>query len=271
MDRYYGFYRGEVASIDDPDERYRYRVRVYDIHDDSIPVDNLPFASGMAFVGKDFGDVPHYEVGDRVIVVFERGHKDHPIIMGSWVAGEEDQAGNLTPDFPEDQGDDYDTRRLNWDRQDRDGNLLRLIEGAENNDDVSIELRAVKKLLLSTEDGDLEINIANDGTVEIAGDLDVTVNGNVNMTVDGDAVIDGAQKITIDGQTEVEIVSATLVTVDCTDIQLGPSAADQVVTENRLATLYNAHVHPDPVSGNTGVPTTLIAGGNVSSPNVKAS
>lgn len=261
MERYYGFHRGEIASIDDPDERYRYRVRVFDIHDNTIPVEHLPFASAVAFVGEGFGDVPHYEVGDRVLVVFERGMRDHPIIMGSWVTGQRDAANVLTPDFPEDQSDDYETRRKNWDRQDRDGNRVRITEGTTAQDQTSLELHSVNQILIETEQGNLEVNITEDGNIVIQGNLTLNVSGDCDIVAD---------KVSINGATEVEIVSATLVTVNCPDVQLGPSAAEQVVTETRLSTLFNAHTHPE-TGGTTGTPTAPMTPGSVSSPNVKAS
>jgi phage gp45-like len=222
---HYGIYRGEIASIEDPDERYRYRVRVIPIHDTTLPEDHLPFASLCAFSGKDFGDVPHFEVGDRVFVMFENGSRDHPVILGSWVAGQQDQAGTFTPDFPPDQADPYTTRRKRWERVDRDGNALVKTEGTTAVDEESLRIEAVNKLVLKTQNGDLEVLIENNGTVTIKGNLTMTVDGDADITIKGNATatfeqdadivvqgnltanVDGNAELNVDG--DVDIVSTT--------------------------------------------------------------
>lgn len=262
---YFGVYRGEVVSVDDPDERYRYRVRVIPIHDTTIPTDHLPYAALCAFVGKNFGDMPHFEVGDKVIVMFESGHRDHPVIMGSWVAGQDDGAGNFTPDFPEDQADPYTTRRKRWERQDRDGNAIVKTEGTQNPTDESLRIESVNKLVLKTQSGDLEVTVENDGTVTIKGNATISVDGNVDIVSNtGDVTVKSTT-----GTVNVE-AAAGPVNVKSADVRLGNTPSEKVVTESRLATFFNAHIHPDPVSGNTGVPVTPLVPGVVNSPEVTA-
>ena len=290
MTDYVGIYRGEIASIDDPDSRYRYRVRVIGVHATTIPAAHLPFAAVCAFSGKDFGDVPHFEVGDRVFVMFENVCRDHPVIVGSWVAGQEDQAGNFTPDFPPDQSDAYSERRKRWQRVDRDGNEVRLTEGAAGVDDESIRLTAQKKLIIETKGGHLSLIVSDNGTVTIGGDLtvvieqdaDIEVKGNADIEVEGDANVTAATgNITITADQGNITIKATAGTVDVeatagpvniksADVRLGNTPAERVVTETRLMTAFNTHVHPDPASGNTGVPVVPLTAGVVGSPEVQA-
>lgn len=276
---YYGIYRGEVASVTDPDARYRYRVRVIPMHDTTLPVDHLPFAGLCAFVGKNFGDLPHYEVGDKVMVMFENGSRDHPVILGSWVAGQKDSAGNLTPDFPEDQADPFTDRRKRWERQDRDGNAIVMTEDAQAATDESLRVESVKKLVLKTQAGNLEITIEGDGTVTINGDMTINVTGNLVASVDGDATVDADGNVLVKsptGTVDIEsttgqtTVTAPRVDVKSPDVRLGNTPSEKVVTESRLATFFNAHIHPDPSSGNTGVPVTPLVPGVVSSAEVQA-
>ncbi len=249
-----GLYRAEIATVEDEQERYRYRVRVLDLHDSSIPADHLPFASLATFVGLHFGDVPHFEIDDRVIVAFEKGERDHPIILGGWVTSTADVAGNHTPDFPKDQSDVYNTRRKNWDRQDRDGNRLRLTEGTTQPDEVSVELSSLNKLRVVTEQGDLEISIAGNGAIVIQGDVTLNVSGKVDVTCD-----------------EAEITAATKIVINSGDVQLGLAATDPIVTEARMKAVFDAHIHTDSLAAPTTPPTIPIPPASISSPNVKAS
>ncbi len=46
------------------------------------------------------------------------------------------------------------------------------------------------------------------------------------------------------------------------DIEIGSSGATlRSLIDDRLIALFNVHVHPDPVSGNTGAPTVLLVPG----------
>ena len=80
--RYYGFYRGTCMNNEDPDEQYRIQVRVpivtgRDTHGSWA----WPIAK---WAGRDSGDVCVPDVDDPVIVVFENGHRDHPMYLGGW-------------------------------------------------------------------------------------------------------------------------------------------------------------------------------------------
>lgn len=120
---YPGCYRGFVEEVLDVEERFRYRIRVSHIHPDEIPVEHLPWSETIAFAGTGFGDVPHYEIGDRVWVMFEGGNREYPCLIGGWIA----VPGGI-PDVPPEQDEQYSKTRRRWFRLDRAGNLLEMSE-----------------------------------------------------------------------------------------------------------------------------------------------
>lgn len=56
------------------------------------------------------------------------------------------------------------------------------------------------------------------------------------------------------GQIEITCSSAT---INASSISLGGTGASALIDE-RLVAVYNAHVHPDPVSGVSGIPSVLL-------------
>lgn len=155
---YPGCYRGVVEEAEDVDERFRYRVRVHHVHPDEIPVEHLPWAETIAFAGTGFGDVPHYENGDRVWVMFEGGNREYPCVIGGWIA-----APGGIPDVPPEQSEKYNTTRRRWFRQDRSGNL---IEMSEVDGELRVRMRS-GGAEVSLSQIDDSINIKTTGRVNI--------------------------------------------------------------------------------------------------------
>lgn len=322
-----GIYRGFVESVDDTESRYRYRVRVAQAHPSDVPVEHLPWAESVVFGGKDFGDVPHYEVGDKVFVMFEQGHRDFPVVVGGWMAAPDD-----TPDFPPDQSEAYADRRKKWERIDRDGNRVVMVEGAADDAD-SIIIEAKKRLRVIVgksmngefhedvtvvidrdcsihvqgdadievdgtttiaahdtvtvdADGDVNLDVGGETTINATGDVNLNAQSDVNATVSGNVVADvtgdvavNAQgdvdvatpgTVTVNGATEVDVQSAAKVKVEAPLVELGAGALQAVVQETKLLTFFNTHIHPDPASGNTGVPVVPLTPGVVASGQVAA-
>lgn len=107
-------WRAEIASVEDDQERFRYRVRLLHFHDESIPVERLPFAELIGYGGKGFGDLGPYEVGDLVWCMFEGGNREYPVILGGWLS----QSAGI-PDLLPEQQNDYSTNRRRWMRKGR--------------------------------------------------------------------------------------------------------------------------------------------------------
>lgn len=158
MDQYAGVYRGVIEATNDPEKRKRYRVRVFMLHPEAVPVEALPWAETSMFVGKTFGDFVGYEEGDRVFVMFEGGDRRFPVIMGGFMS----QSSGI-PDAPSEVRADYAITQQRWLRLDRIGNKIEMSPLAEE--------RWIK-----LQSGEAQVNLRmNDGTVEILSNTQVTV------------------------------------------------------------------------------------------------
>ena len=200
---YPGCYRGVVEEVLDVDERFRYRIRVHHIHPDEIPVEHLPWAETIAFAGPGFGDVPHYENGERVWVMFEGGNPEYPCVIGGWIA-----APGGVPDVPPEQDEKYSETRRRWFRLDRRGNL---IEMSEVDGELRVRLRS-GGAEVSLSQIDDSINIKATGRVNIEADkAEITAK---TAVVQGDEVTVQATKRTgVTGDGIVNVFSTKTVNV----------------------------------------------------------
>lgn len=151
-----GLYRGVVEDVNDPEERKRYRVRVMNVHREEIATNVLPWAELCAFGGKGFGDIPSFEVGDIVLVMFMGGDRRFPFVMGGWLS----YAGG-TSDLPSEQTGEYERTQRRWVRYDRNGNKIVMDEEAQ-----TIEVTSGKaSVLVNGIDG--SIVLRTDGVLEV--------------------------------------------------------------------------------------------------------
>lgn len=89
---YNGLWDAVVADDKDPLKIGRVRVRVLDLHDDSVPINELPWAypcSPTAFINitdsTKSGGFFHVPPVDALVhVMFKRGDPDFPVWMGGW-------------------------------------------------------------------------------------------------------------------------------------------------------------------------------------------
>ena len=177
-------WRAEVASVEDDEERFRYRVRLLQFHDESIPVEHLPFAELIGYGGKGFGDLGPYEVGDLVWIMFEGGNRQYPVIIGGWLSQSQGIA-----DLPPEIRENYQTNRQRWIRKDRRGNMIEL-SGVPGEDHVRIKSGRAQILITRIDNG-IALT-ALDGPVQIDAER-VTVKsaelqlegGNLNLLADG--------------------------------------------------------------------------------------
>jgi hypothetical protein len=158
-----GCWRAQIAVVEDGQERARYRVRVFQLHDENIPADRLPFAEyGGAFAYKGGGDVPPWEVGDLVWVMFEGGQLEYPVILGGWISQSQG-----VPDLLPEQQENYVQNRKRWIRKDRAGNLLEL-SAVPGEDRVRIKSGRAEIVVTRLDNG-VQIT-AKDGPVTIIAD-----------------------------------------------------------------------------------------------------
>ncbi len=213
-------------------------------------------ATLMAGAGRGSYFVP--EVGDEVLVAFEHGDPDRPVVLGAlW------NADDAPPESMDGEGKNH-VRSLRT----RSGHQLRFDDNAdEQAAGVTLESQGGHRLVLDDEGDEGKVEIVTQGghqlvlddaggtvtvadkagnrlvldananslTVETAGNEDRTVGGNLTVNVTGTATISAPSGLTLDS----------------TAIKLGSSAAFTLVNDTFLD-LFNAHTHV----GNLGAPTS---------------
>lgn len=188
--RYLGPYRAVIEDIDDPEERKRYRVRVFDVHRDEQPINTLPWAEFCVFAGKGFGDIPHFDAGDNVFVEFEKGDRRWPIIIGGWLS----YVGG-TNDLPTEQTGDYAETQQRWMRIDR---ANQLIEMDPTPGETKIRIRS----------GEAQIEIRqDDGAVEIVCDTRIIAKAPQVQVLDTTEVFVDSGKVFVSVDDEATVVS----------------------------------------------------------------
>lgn len=193
--------RAVIAAVDDPEERARYRVRVFSVHDDEIPVENLPWAELSCHAGKGWGNVPHYEVDDLVFVLFEGGDREHPVILGGWLTA----PGGVST-LPAEQTESYATDRRRWVWKDRVGNL---IEVSEKEGEKRIRLvSGGVELKITQEDNSFSVTATGPATINVEGDVLLkSSGGKVSVDANGDVDVQAGAKIKLGGTSLGDIVT----------------------------------------------------------------
>jgi len=159
-----GIYRGKVVDVSDPEKRGRYRVFCEQIHSEVLDTtDCYPWAELCTWAGKGFGDVPNYDVGDIVWIMFEAGRAEFPVITGGILT----ESKNI-PDLSEDVRENYPVTRKKFQRRDRAGNLVEVSEVA-NELHVKLESGGAT-LLLSMKDNSIRLQTESEnGIIYVQG------------------------------------------------------------------------------------------------------
>jgi hypothetical protein len=156
-----GAKRAVIAATDDTEERRRFRVRVYGVHSEDLPVTHLPWAECCFVGGGGWGDYPFFEVGDRVIVIAEDGNRENWFIIGGWIASPKGQ-----PDLPPELTGDYNADIRRWVRIDKAGNMM---EFSAVDDELHVRLKSGNAELIISQKDDSVV-------IEAAGPLSITAN-----------------------------------------------------------------------------------------------
>lgn len=81
--KYYGFYRGVVTRVDDPEKRGRIQAKVLQVGHEIAP--NIWIDPAFDSAGENHGAFFPPEIGDSVRIAFEHGRPDRPILyLGGW-------------------------------------------------------------------------------------------------------------------------------------------------------------------------------------------
>ena len=192
-----GFLRGvAVATVTDnrdPKGESRLRVRF-----PWQPGEEVSFWARLAMpmTGKDRGTYFLPEVGDEVLVAFERGDQEHPFVIGSlW---------NGKAAAPESNGDGNNDRRL---IRSRAGHELRFDDNASA-PEVELKLKDGKHLKLDRNGVTVEDEQGNSITIETASGA-MTIKSNGSLTLQSQQIsIEAGASLSLSASGEVSLQGA---------------------------------------------------------------
>jgi uncharacterized protein involved in type VI secretion and phage assembly len=263
----YGVVTGIVKDIKDPDGLGRVKVDFPWFGEDSeaVTIESEEdrahsFWARVAtlMAGKDRGSFFIPEVDDEVLVAFEHGDLERPIVIGSLWNAEDAPPESMDQDGKNnlrsiksrsghvlsfDDNKEEDKAKISLASQ--GGHQLTLDDdGGEGK--VEVVTKAGHKVVLDDAGGSVTLSDsagnklvldanANSLTIETAGNQDETIGGDLTINVTGSATISAPSGVTIDS----------------TSIKLGSSASLTLVNDT-LLDLFNTHFHV----GNLGAPTS---------------
>lgn len=196
--RVYGVVFALVTDNKDPQKLGRVKVKLPWLGDDA-ETPWAPVATLMA--GKQRGTFFLPEVDDEVLVAFEHGDLDHPVVLGALWNGVD------TPPLTNDDG--KNAKRLIQSRNgmtllfdDSDGAEKLQLADKDGNEALTIDMANKKITLVSS--GDLELTAAQ-GTITISGQtVKIDSTGQTELKATGQLDV-GGQTVNIKGQPMVNI------------------------------------------------------------------
>lgn len=223
-----GIYRGVIEDLEDPELRKRYRVRVVNVHPAAVETPHLPWAElGGGFGGQTFGDIPAYEVGDEVWVMFEAGNRRFPVVIGGIL----NFSGGLTPLPPEQTGNDYPETQKRWIRVDRAGNK---IEMSPLDEELWVRIVTPDGSFVKVSAADGSITLSAEGRVRLVAP-NVQIQATEELNIETPKLIaDVSDECTIRGGDTVNIRGASVVNIgeytppDATGLGAIPETTDLV-------------------------------------------
>jgi len=162
IDGLFTWFTGKIEDINDPENLNRVKVRCFGFYDDSIAVDNLPWATVMMPVTsasiQGNGGNHHLEIGSWVVGFFRDGPSaQDPMVMGSIAT-----QTNGTQDIPTESSVDNKVYKS------KAGHLIE-IDNEDGGERINIKHKSGSYILMKT-DGTIEIN----GNTKVLGTLHAT-------------------------------------------------------------------------------------------------
>jgi len=200
IDGLFTWFTGKIEDINDPENLNRVKVRCFGFYDDSIAINDLPWATVMMPVTsasiQGNGGNHHLEVGSWVVGFFRDGPSaQDPMVMGSIAT---QTAG--VKDIPSEAHDKIDNKVY----KSKAGHLIE-IDNTEGSERVNIQHKSGTTVNIAT-DGTVFVNASNT-TVDITGNTTIhgnlLVNGTTHST--GDVSTDAGNAPTLATHTHTEV------------------------------------------------------------------
>lgn len=197
--RLYGVVTGLVVDNQDPEGQGRVKLKFPALHDDDV---GHWARIAVLMAGKERGTFFLPEVGDEVLVAFERGSIDYPYVLGALWNGQD------AP--PDTNSDGKNDKRL---IKSRSGHIVRLddadgaekIEIIDKSGDNSLTFDTSNNTITIKSAKDVEIN-APQGTIKLSAQkIELSSTAETKITAQGGATLDGSPGTTTVKGTTVNI------------------------------------------------------------------
>ena len=155
--------------------------------------------------GKDGGGVFPLDVGDEVLVAFDRGALDHPFVIGGLYNGRDKPTVSDAPLY-----DGLKKQAARHTLSDRQGNRVDLLSQQAGRGKQGVRIASGNdKLIISLDRAKTEITVKSDGSVSITGSRSVSVEAGTSLKLHGrqSVVIDSGGPLTLKGKGLVSLTS----------------------------------------------------------------
>ena len=246
QDKYYGKYRGFVASNKDPDQLGRLQLRIPSVLGTEVTDWALPCLPFGGSAGLGWFMIPEQDA--QVWVEFEEGELRRPIWVGTFwqKRGDTPTAANKTPPT---------TRLL----QTPAGHILQL-DDEHSKEQIRLHHAGGAELLI---DKNGTITITDEAQNSITLDADqkqIAIADNnhnaITMSANGITIEDGNHNSIGLAPSGVKISSAGQIVLDAKTVQLGGAGGEPVIKGTSFLTLFATHVHTASGPGSPTSPPT---------------
>ncbi len=191
-----------VTDVKDPLEQGRVRLSFPWLSDDYVS----DWARSAQFGGERGGGVISPEVGDEVLVAFDRGALDHPYVLGGLYNGRDKPSAHDTPLVDRTSGR-VNRRSL----VSRSGNRLELLDAPAGPRGVRLRT-GDESMTVHLDQTRSTITVRGDGSVSIEGARSVTVATEGTLDLRGTTVNLSGATVNIKAAAELRIAAATVAT-----------------------------------------------------------
>jgi phage baseplate assembly protein V len=195
-DHVYGVVVGVVTNNQDPDDLYRVKVRFPWLSNEEES-NWARVAASMAGNGRGTYFLP--EVGDELLVAFEHGSVDHPIVLGSLWNGKD-----RAPESNSDSENNHRTIRS------RSGHVIRLNDKGGGETIEIIDKTGDNRVVISAADNTITVEAVGDITINSArGKIKLSAVG-IELDSRAGVEIKAAQSMDLKATAQVTVKGATI-------------------------------------------------------------
>jgi phage protein D/phage baseplate assembly protein gpV len=181
-ERYFGVAVATVTDIDDPQKLARVKVMLPWLSEDVSTTWARLVAPGA---GNEYGVIWMPQVGDEVLVAFEHGDIDYPIVLGGLWNGKDV--------VPFDYGSDIDSGKVTYcGFTSRTGHKVSFFESSSESKIHLLTQGGAVSIILNDKDKELKVETTGKVIFDAQGDVEIKAGGSMKLTASGQMTIKGA-------------------------------------------------------------------------------